>query len=125
MERASQGIFCLSMVTPSVNPNTIFLPVYLHSKFAVIDNEYMLGSTNIGDQSFLTDSETDINVPDPIETKKAIKVFFPALIGGVVAPNLSSYLNRMGRVAAKNYDVEEGIRPGPTVGLLTEFPYRG
>jgi len=123
MVRAISGIVCLTMVTPSVKVARVFRPIYLHSKFAVMDGQYMLGSSNIGEQSFFFDSEADVNVPDAKETSRAVDKFFPALVGGGGGANLSTWLNRMSNLAKANYDMEKGLRPWAPVGLLTEFPY--
>jgi phosphatidylserine/phosphatidylglycerophosphate/cardiolipin synthase-like enzyme len=122
MERARFGISCLTMATPSATAPATFRPIYLHSKFAVMDDQYMLGSTNISRQSFAIDSETDVNVPDSGETTRATMLFFTNLVAGTAA-NLPSWLNRMAIVARSNYDMEKGVTPWAPVGLLTEFPY--
>jgi hypothetical protein len=88
-----------------------------------MDGQYMLGSCNISNQSFLKDSESDVNVTDPIETKRVMATFFPNLIGGGGAANLANWVNRMIAVAAANYDMEKGVIPWAPVGLLTEYPY--
>jgi phosphatidylserine/phosphatidylglycerophosphate/cardiolipin synthase-like enzyme len=124
MQRAIGGVACLTMVTPDVKARRKFRPVYLHSKFAVMDGSYMLGSTNISDESFFIDSEADVVVPDPVETSRVMARFFPNLVGGGAAPGIKAWVDRMARIAARNYDMEiRKIRWAP-VGRLTEFPYR-
>jgi phosphatidylserine/phosphatidylglycerophosphate/cardiolipin synthase-like enzyme len=123
MVRAAGGIACLTMVTPSPAGATAFTPIYLHSKFAVLDRSYNLGSTNIAERSFYSDSETDVEVPDPVETQRAMATFFPALTGGIGGPSLSTWVDQMATIAAANFDMEKGARPWAPIGLITEFPY--
>jgi hypothetical protein len=60
---------------------------------------------------------------DPLETSRLMTLFFPNLVGGGAAPNLATWINKMDRVAAANYDMEQGTAPWAPSGLLTEFPY--
>lgn len=122
--RAIGGVICLTMVTPDISGAPRFRAVYLHSKMAVADGEYTIGSCNTSVNSFVFDSETNVAVPDPTETKRLMTLFFPNLVGGTAAGNLSTWINLMDKISAGNYDMEHnGKLPWAPVGLLTEFPY--
>lgn len=123
--RAGGGISCLTLITPD-KPKP--LPIYLHSKLAVMEGDnYTIGSSNISFGSFNPDSEANVVVwddPDnPVETQRVMKLFFTNLVGGRVASNLSDWVDNMTKVASGNYDLIHRKGRAAPVGLLTEYPY--
>ncbi len=123
MLRAVGGVACLTMVTPSATAVGSFTPVYLHSKFSIMDSVYMLGSSNISYQSFNRDSEGDVVVDDASEARRVANLFFPNLTDRAAASNLATWIISMHRVGRQNFDMGQGIPPWRPVGLLTEYPY--
>ena len=79
-------------------------PVYVHSKLGIIDDSYIIGSSNIAKQSFVTDSEADIVVQGSEEVGRLITLLWPVLVGmpEEFPANGSAWLQAFRRVAALN-----------------------
>jgi phosphatidylserine/phosphatidylglycerophosphate/cardiolipin synthase-like enzyme len=61
-QAALQTVICTLMVSK----DKTYLPIYVHSKLVIIDdNYYMLGSANLNKRSMTSDSEINVSVPDP------------------------------------------------------------
>jgi phosphatidylserine/phosphatidylglycerophosphate/cardiolipin synthase-like enzyme len=57
------------------------VPVYVHSKLGIIDDAYVLGSSNIARQSFVADSEADVAVEGRPEVDRLTRLLWPVLVG--------------------------------------------
>ncbi|MEO5953890.1 MAG: phospholipase D-like domain-containing protein [Chloroflexia bacterium] len=120
------GIDVYRMMSTTVDwPPT---PVYVHSKLGIIDDSYMIGSSNIAKQSFVTDSEIDIAVQGSEEVERLITLLWTVLIGASkeYPANGSAWLQAFRRVAAQNaanaHRAARGIDTDGPRGLL--LPWR-
>jgi phosphatidylserine/phosphatidylglycerophosphate/cardiolipin synthase-like enzyme len=104
------------------------VPVYVHSKLGVIDDAYVLGSSNIARQSFVTDSEADVAVDGAREVERLTQLLWPVLIGEPSEqPRCPrAWLAAFRQVAARNARnmkrAARGRAAGPPIGLL--LPWR-
>ena len=103
-------------------------PVYVHSKLGIIDELYIIGSSNIAKQSFVTDSEADIVVQGSEEVGRLITLLWPVLVGmpEEIPANGPAWLQAFRRVAALNAAnanrAAKGVNADRPCGLL--LPWR-
>ena len=94
--------------------------VYVHAKVGIIDDGYMVGSSNIATQSFRDDSEADVAVEDANETMIFREKLWMPLVGGFHFVSIREWFNAFATVGGMNPDREQqGL---PPQGLLYEYP---
>lgn len=77
--------------------------VYVHSKLAIIDGEYTIGSCNIATQSFDKDSEANVLVIGAEETSDVIRLIWTHLIKNGPAPQtLDAWMDELSATAKDN-----------------------
>ena len=96
--------------------------VYLHSKLAIVDHAYLVGSSNVSYQSFVLDSETDVAVEGHAEVSRFIELLWPALAGAAAPadPSVRTWLAALARAAAQNRLASRAQRgyAAPPLGML-------
>ena len=96
---------------------------FIHSKLAIIDGQYTIGSCNISEQSFTTDSEANVLVTGAGEVSDVIRAFWPALIQQGAAPtNIDQWLDAFEATADGN--IARAANSLVPNGLLHHFPLK-
>jgi phosphatidylserine/phosphatidylglycerophosphate/cardiolipin synthase-like enzyme len=98
-------------------------PVYVHSKLAIVDDAYLVGSSNVSHQSFVIDSEIDVAVEGHEEVTRFIEQLWPQLAGAAAPADRSvgAWLDALAAAAAHNRAAADHTgrgRPPPPVGML-------
>lgn len=104
--------------------------VYVHSKLAVVDDRYTVGSSNSSYQSFVTDSEANVVIEGAGEVDDLLSRLWPHLLGRAAPLGASrrEWLAAFTQAAEQNQAnadlARRGKRAAPPVGLLLPWqPY--
>jgi phosphatidylserine/phosphatidylglycerophosphate/cardiolipin synthase-like enzyme len=99
-------------------------PVYVHSKLAIVDSAYTVGSSNINQQSFITDSESNVVVDGQREVNELIGILWTDFIANPppLQSNPGAWLQTFRRESALNESnrkrAQRGRPSGPPAGML-------
>ncbi|MGO9269309.1 MAG: phospholipase D-like domain-containing protein [Terriglobia bacterium] len=126
---AEGGIRVYTMVNAGFNPIPITMMkgyVYVHSKLAISDDQFTIGSCNISTNSFWIDSEANVAVMSKNETESLITRLFSPLLGigaGVpVARPVNAWFEDLEATARANLKrFPRGVPTGVPTGLLMPF----
>ena len=96
-------------------------PVYVHAKLAIVDDAYLVGSSNVSHQSFVTDSEIDVAVDGSADVNRFVERLWPDLAGAAAPtdPSVHAWLAALAAAASQNRAAAAAERDQPPpVGML-------
>ena len=98
-------------------------PVYVHSKLAIVDDAYLVGSSNVSIQSFVIDSEIEVAVEGHEEVTRFLAQLWPDLAGAAAPtdPDVHAWLGAFSLLAAQNRAAASRVGHAPAsppVGML-------
>lgn len=76
-----------------------YLPRFLHAKSIIVDNQAMIGTTNLNRRSFLHDLEVDVRIDRPESLDRLSTQYLEELKSSVIATKYSTIVgSRIGRI---------------------------